>query len=98
MFSKTVTYELEYPVFTSETGEVKQLQFRRMKAKDTLVSEGVSDQMLAGLMLYAALSEQPLDVIKELDMNDLENIAEVVAPLMGKSAQTALTKNKAEAQ
>ncbi|MBN9047470.1 MAG: phage tail assembly protein, partial [Rhizobiales bacterium] len=51
----SVTVPLEYPVPYNGT-EVKELTFRRMKGKDTLVAEGVESQVRAGYMIFAALA------------------------------------------
>ncbi|WGG61456.1 phage tail assembly protein [Brucella intermedia] len=80
----SVTVPLEYPV-PYENGEVKELTFRRMKAKDALVAEGVESKALAGYLLFAALADVDVELIKELDIEDMETIGERIAPLMGKS-------------
>ncbi|MBB5703615.1 hypothetical protein FHS76_003522 [Ochrobactrum daejeonense] len=81
----SVTIPLEYPV-PYDGGEVKELTFRRMKAKDALVAEGVESEALAGYFLFAALAGVDVELIKELDIEDMETIGERIAPLMGKSA------------
>ncbi len=80
----SVTVPLEYPV-PYASGEVKELTFRRMKAKDALVAEGVESEALAGYLLFAALADVDVELIKELDIEDMETIGERIAPLMGKS-------------
>ncbi|KAB2752912.1 phage tail assembly protein [Brucella anthropi] len=81
----TITVPLEYPV-PYEGREIKELTFRRMKAKDALVAEGVESEALAGYLLFAALAGVDVDLIKELDVEDMETIGERISPLMGKSA------------
>ncbi|OJY07179.1 MAG: hypothetical protein BGP07_16750 [Rhizobiales bacterium 63-22] len=85
----SVTVPLEYPVPYNGT-EVKELTFRRMKGKDTLVAEGVESQVRAGYMIFAALAGVDVELIEELDLVDLETVGEKVAPLMGKSVQAAV--------
>ncbi|WP_223479259.1 phage tail assembly protein [Oricola indica] len=63
-----------------------ELTFRRMKAKDALVGENETNPVRAGYLIFAALADVPVEVIEELDMEDLEAVGEVAAPLMGKSA------------
>lgn len=94
---KSVTVPLEFPV-TYKDREVKELTFRRMKAKDTLLAEGEANKVRAGYMLFAALADVDLALIEELDVEDLGTIGERIAPLMGKSAMAAMTKAKAEAE
>lgn len=77
---------------------VDRLSFRRMKSKDTLSAENTSEDLDAGLALYAALAQVPVETIHELDTDDLERISEAVAPLMGKSAMKGLAEVKAKAQ
>lgn len=80
----TVTVPLEYP-FHHNGQEVKELTFRRMKAKDTLVAEDEDNKARAGFLLFAALAEVDVELIEELDVEDLETIGERIEPLMGKS-------------
>lgn len=93
--SKGVTVELEHP-FEFEGREVKSLSFRRMKAKDALLGEGETNQTRVGWLLYAALAGVSVDLIEEVDIEDLERIAEAVVPLMGKSAAKAAAEARAE--
>ncbi|MFN4098141.1 MAG: phage tail assembly protein [Pararhodobacter sp.] len=93
----SVTVPLEFPVI-HDGREVKELTFRRMKAKDTLIAEGEANKVRAGYMLFAALAGVDLALIEELDVEDLGTIGEKVAPLMGKSAMAALEQAKAAAQ
>ncbi|GAA5542413.1 phage tail assembly protein [Brucella sp. NBRC 113783] len=86
----SVTVPLEYPV-SYKGGEVRELTFRRMKAKDALVAEGVESEVLAGYLLFAALASVDVELIKELDVEDMEAIGERIAPLMGKSATAKLS-------
>lgn len=90
---KTVTVPLEYPVL-HEGKEISELTFRRMKAKDALVAEGVESEARAGYLLFAALADVDVALIEELDVEDLETIGEKVIPLMGKSAAAKLTEVK----
>lgn len=86
---KSVVLPLTDPV-THNGVEYTQLTFRRMKARDALVAEEETNQMMAGYRMFAALADVPVEVILELDMEDLAAIAETVAPLMGKQALAAI--------
>lgn len=87
----SVTVDLDYPVIY-DGREVKNLSFRRMRAKDALIAEGETNQARAGYMLFAALAGVDLAVIEDLDIEDLEKIGEAIVPLMGKSAAKQLKK------
>lgn len=89
-----VTVDLAYP-FEFEGREVKSLSFRRMKAKDAIIAEGESSQARAGYLLFASLAGVDVKLIDELDIEDIEKIAEAIVPLMGKSAGEALKTAKA---
>lgn len=71
-----------------------ELHLRRMKAKDTLVSENERDETKAGYLLFATLAGVPVEVIGELDIDDLEALSDAVVPLMGKSAVKVRKKAK----
>lgn len=92
--SRSITVKLDYP-FEHDGREISSLTFRRMKAKDALIGEGGEEKVKTGYMLYATLAGVPIEVIEELDMEDLEKIAEAVVPLMGKSAREELARQKA---
>lgn len=89
----TVTVPLEYPI-THNDQEIRELTFRRMKAKDTLVAEGEENKAKAGFLVFAALAEVDIEVIEELDIEDIETIGEKVTPLMGKSANAKMDTEK----
>lgn len=89
-----VTVDLNYP-FEFEGREVKSLSFRRMKAKDAIIAEGETSQARAGYLLFASLAGVDVKLIEELDIEDIEKIAEAIVPLMGKSAGEALKAAKA---
>jgi hypothetical protein len=91
----SVTVDLDHP-FNFEGREVKSLSFRRMKAKDALLGEGETNQTRVGWLLYAALAGVSVELIEELDIEDLEKIAEAIVPLMGKSAAKAAAEARAE--
>lgn len=80
---KSVTVELDYPV-TYEGREIASLTFRRMKARDALAGEGIENEVRAGYAVFAALAGVDVAVIEELDIADLEKVADEVTPLMGK--------------
>lgn len=90
-----VTVELDHP-FEFDGREVKSLSFRRMKAKDAIIAEGETSQARAGYLLFASLAGVDVKLIEELDIEDVEKIAEAIVPLMGKSAGEALKTAKAK--
>lgn len=92
---KSVTVPLEYPIEV-DGREISSLTFRRMKAKDALAGEGEPSEVRAGYCMYAALAGVDVAVIEELDLADLETIAEEVAPLMGKRGAQTLTDLKGQ--
>lgn len=79
----SVTVPLEFPV-TVGGREYRELTLRRMKAKDTLIGEGESNEIRVAYRLFAVLAGVDAEVIEELDISDLETLGEKVAPLMGK--------------
>lgn len=83
------TLKLQYPV-TVNGVTYETLQLRRMKARDALIGEGETNQLLSGYKIFAALADVDVEVIKDLDMEDFNLLAEVAAPLMGKQAEQAL--------
>lgn len=83
----SVTVPLANPV-EHDGKSYAELTFRRMKARDALVAEGETNQVMAGYRLFAALAGVPVDVILDLDMEDLTKVGVEVAPLMGKPATT----------
>ena len=93
---QTATHTLLVPV--EPDGKCyTELTFRRMKARDTLVSEDNDSQIMAGYLMFAAMADVPVDVILELDMDDLDAVGEIVTPLMGKQAVARMALARAEA-
>lgn len=92
----SVTVPLGYPV-DFEGVRHTELTFRRMRAGDALVGEDENNKTMAGYLLFAALAQVPVGVIIGLDMDDLAEVGEKVAPLMGKRGKAAMDKAKAEA-
>ena len=86
---KTVTVPLQSPV-THDDKEYDRLTFRRMKARDALVGEEETSQVMAGYRMFAALADVPVEVILDLDMEDLSEVASKAATMMGKSALAAI--------
>ena len=85
---RTKTIELDFPVeFEGET--VTELTIRRMKAGDSLVSEGTEDKGRAGMELMAALTDRPVELIAELDLEDFVNLSEAMAGMLGKHGKAA---------
>ena len=80
---QSVTVELEFPV-THEGRDIKELTFRRMKARDALAGEGIESEVRAGYAIFATLAGVDVAVIEELDLEDLGKIGKQIAPLMGK--------------
>ncbi|GHA13279.1 hypothetical protein GCM10007989_04830 [Devosia pacifica] len=85
----SATVPLSEPV-TYDGVTYTELTFRRMKARDTLVGEGETNEVMAGYKMFAALADVPVEVILELDMEDISEVGAKVAPLMGKRAAAAL--------
>lgn len=86
---QSVTVKLLLPVQV-EGATITELTFRRMKVKDTLVSEDEIDETKAGIRLFARLAGVSVAVIEELDMEDFVEIGEKVTPMMGKRAAEML--------
>lgn len=91
---QTITIPLAYTA-SFEGIDYNELTFRRMKARDALVAEDEEDEAKAGFLLYATLADVPMGVIEDLDVDDLVNIAEKVAPFLGKAGVAAMKKQKA---
>lgn len=86
---KSVTVPLQSPVTLGEVTYDK-LTFRRMKARDALVGEEETSQVMAGYRMFAALADVPVEVILDLDMEDLTEVATQAATMMGKPALAAI--------
>lgn len=86
MTSKVKTAELPLEEPVEHDGKTyEKLTLRRMKAGDTLVAEEYQNQAKAGMALFAAMANVPVEVIMELDMDDFMALSDKAAPLMGKS-------------
>lgn len=89
--------KLETPV--EHAGKTySELNMRRMKAGDTLVAEEYQSQAKAGMALFAAMADVPVEVIMELEMDDFMALSETAAPLMGKSGLAMLKEAEAANQ
>ena len=85
------TVTLKHPVTVDGT-KYETLGLRRMKARDALVGEGETNETMAGFKMFAALADVPVEVILDLDMEDLTELAAKVAPLMGKRGVALMKK------
>lgn len=93
---KTATVPLSEPVeFDGKT--YKELTLRRMKAKDALLGDGETNEVMVGYLTYAAMAGVPVEVIGELDLDDLEALSAAAVPLMGKSAAAAIASAQDQA-
>lgn len=61
---------------------------RTMRGKDMVAMDAVQGGMRKTYALYASLSGVPLQVFLEMETGDLEQVAQVVAGLTGKSSKT----------
>ena len=61
---------------------------RTMRGKDMVAMDAVQGGMRKTYALYASLSGVPLQVFLEMETADLEQVAQVVARLTGKSSTT----------
>lgn len=59
---------------------------RKLKGKDMVAADSVKGEVLKGHALYASLAGVPLPVIEELNVDDLEVIAEAALPFLGSRA------------
>ncbi|MDQ0314860.1 hypothetical protein [Amorphus orientalis] len=79
--------------------KVVSLTFRRMRAGDPKLTEGIEDPYASAIATLATLAGEPSEVIDMLDFDDFEAINEGTVPLMGKSAmKLAEARKKAEAE
>lgn len=74
----------DYPVIT----------VRKMKAKDLVAADLVTGDTRKSFAILASMSDVPLGVVEELDVDDFEKLSEVAAPFMGKSAKAAIEAAK----
>ncbi|WP_018183981.1 phage tail assembly protein [Kaistia granuli] len=96
MTEKTVTVSLDEPV--SHDGKTyASLTLRKMKAKDLVAGDLVTGDTRRAFAIFASMAGVPIGVIEELDVDDFERLGQEAAPLMGKSAQAAMTKPPAQA-
>lgn len=86
-------YSLKTPV-THNGVTYKELTFRRPKTGDMMVLDKFDGDMSKMVALIAAISDVPIQAIKEADFADFTAISEVVAPLLGESQPQAETGQK----
>lgn len=92
-----VTFTPEEPVvYDGKTYTV--LTLRKMKARDLVNGDLVIGGARKSFAILASIADVPMGVIEELSIDDYEELSEVAAPLMGKSAMAAIAKAKAEAE
>lgn len=95
--TKTVTFTPDEPV-TFDGKPYPVLTLRRMKAKDLVAADLVEGATRKSYAILASMAGVPIQVIEDLDIDDLERLQEVAAPLMGKSAIAAIEAARAQAK
>jgi hypothetical protein len=78
---KSVTVLLSEPV-EHDGRTYTELTFRRMRAGDALIGEAEKSQTHVGYMVFAAMADVPFEVIAALDVADITEITEKIAPLL----------------
>lgn len=81
-------YSLKTPV-THNGVTYNELTFRRPKTGDMMILDKFDGEMSKMVALIAAISDVPIQVVKEADFADFTAISEVVAPLLGESQSRA---------
>ncbi len=79
-------YALKYPVTVKHRANggdvreerIEELSIRRLKAKDLREIDRQPGKMAQSLALIAALTGQPVHVIDDLDVADIEGIGEII--------------------
>lgn len=94
----TVTFTPSSPVIFADK-PYPVLCLRKMKAKDLVAADLVTGETRKGFAILASMAGVPLGVVEDLEVDDLERLQEVAAPLMGKAAMAAIkaVKEKAKA-
>jgi hypothetical protein len=69
------TISLTFPI-TVDGVEVKSLNLRRPKVKDQLAAQSGGSEMEREISLFANLTEQTPDTIKDLDLKDYQSLQE----------------------
>jgi hypothetical protein len=90
MTEMNVTVSLDEPV-THDGKLYASLTLRKMKAKDLVAGDLVTGDTRRAFAIFASMAGVPIGVIEELDVDDFERLGREAAPLMGKSAQAAMT-------
>lgn len=93
---KTVTFTPNEPI-DYNGNSYPSLTLRKMKAKDLVAGDLVQGDARKGFAIFASMAGVPIGVIEELDIDDLERLNEVAAPLMGKQMRAAAAAAKLEA-
>ncbi|MEO9648468.1 MULTISPECIES: phage tail assembly protein [Alphaproteobacteria] len=90
---RTKTVDLEFP-FDREGVTYSRLTLRRMRAGDALVAEGTEDEVIAGYLLMAALCDVDIEVIKMVDIEDMEKLSGAMEVMLGKRGKKAPSRGK----
>ena len=69
------TIELLFPVMIDGV-EIKSLKIRRPKVKDQLAAQSGGSEMEREINLFANLTEQTPETIKDLDLKDYQSLQE----------------------
>jgi hypothetical protein len=77
--SKTI--ELLFPV-SIDGVEIKSLKIRRPKVKDQLTAQSGGSEMEREISLFANLTEQAPETIKDLDLKDYQSLQEGFASFL----------------
>ncbi len=79
---KTKTVSLSVPV-TFEGRDICEIRIAKPKVKDlkrmNAALDGVTDQLEQGIVMAAALTGYPVEMIEELDTDDFTALSEVIA-------------------
>jgi hypothetical protein len=79
---KTKTVSLSVPV-TFEGRDIAEIRIAKPKVKDlkrmNAALEGITDRLDQGIVMAAALTGYPVEMIEELDTDDFTAISEVIA-------------------
>lgn len=82
------TISLAYPV-TVDGSVINSLTIRRAKTRDFVAVEAVDGEFRKTVALLAAVTDQPVDTIYELDQDDFRALSEAAGAILGESQGTA---------
>jgi hypothetical protein len=89
----TKTIKFETPVIHDGV-TYAELTLRKLKAKDLVFGDLVKGDTRRAMAIFASMADVNIKVIEELDIDDFEHLGVEAAPLMGKSAQAAMSPAK----